>query len=150
MVQLSHLYMTTRKTIALTYMDLCQQSNVSAFYMLCRFVIAFLPRIKRLLVSWLPSPSAVILEPKKIKSVTVSIVSPSIFHELIGLDAFILMFPMLSLSQLFHSPLTFIKKLFSSSSLSAIRVVSSAHLRLLVFLLTILIPALIHPAWYFS
>ena len=62
-------------------MDLCQQSNVSAFYMLSRLVIAFLPRRKRLLISWLQSPSAVILESKKIKSITVSIVSPSICHE---------------------------------------------------------------------
>ena len=135
MVQLSHLYMTTRKTIALTYMDLCQQSNVSAFYMLCRFVIAFLPRIKRLLVSWLPSPSAVILEPKKIKSVTVSIVSPSIFHELIGLDAMILVFWTLSFKLAFSlSSFTFIKRLFSPSLLSAIRVVSPAYLQSLIFL----------------
>ena len=68
MVQLSHPYMTTGKTIA---MGLCQQSNVSAFNMLSKFVIAFLPRSKRLLISWLQSPSVVILEPKKIKSVTV-------------------------------------------------------------------------------
>ena len=58
--------------------------------MLSRFVMGFLPRSKRLLISWLQSPSAVILEPKKIKSVTVSIVSPSIYHEVIGLDAIIL------------------------------------------------------------
>ena len=77
MVQLSHPDMTTGKIIA-EYMDLCQQSDVSAFYMLSRFVIAFLPRSKCLLISWLQSPSAVILEPKKIKSVTISIVSPSI------------------------------------------------------------------------
>ena len=60
------------------------------FNMLSRFVIAFLPRNKHLLISWLQSPSAVILEPKKIKSVTVSIVSPSIYHEVMGLDAMIL------------------------------------------------------------
>ena len=62
------------------------------FNMLSRFIIAFLPRSKHLLISWLQSPSAVILEPKKIKSVTVSIVSPSICHELMGLDAMILGF----------------------------------------------------------
>ena len=62
------------------------------FNMLSRFVIAFLPRSKHLLISWLQSPSAVILEPPKIKSATVSIVSPSIFHELMGLDAMILAF----------------------------------------------------------
>ena len=62
------------------------------FNMLSRFVIAFLPRSKRLVISWLQSPSAVILEPKKIKSVTISIVSPSICHEVMGLDAMILVF----------------------------------------------------------
>ena len=62
------------------------------FNMLSRFVIAFLPRSKRLLISWLQSPFAVILEPPKIKSVTVSIVSPSIFHEVMGLDAMMLVF----------------------------------------------------------
>jgi len=67
-------------------MDLCQQSNVSAFNMLSSLVIAFLPRSKHLLISWLQSPSAVILEPRKIKSVTVSIVPQSICHEVIGLE----------------------------------------------------------------
>ena len=104
--------------------------------MLLRFVIAFLPRSKHLLISWLQSPSAVILEPKKIKSVTVSIVSPSVCHEVMGPDAMILVFWMLS-----FKPTTFIKRLFSSSSLSAITVVSSAYLRLLIFLLAILILA---------
>ena len=70
-------------------MDLCWQSNVSVFNMLSRLVIAFLPRSMCLLISWLQSPSAVILEPKKIKSVTVSIVSPSICHEVMGSDAMI-------------------------------------------------------------
>ena len=67
-------------------MDLCWQRNVSALNTLSRFVIAFLPRSKRLLISWLQSPSAVILEPKKIKSVTVSITSPSVCHEVMGPD----------------------------------------------------------------
>ena len=89
MVQISHPYMTTGKTIALTRWDLCWQSNVSV-NMLSRLVIAFLPRSKRLLISWLQSPSVVILEPKKIKSVTVSIVSLSICHEVMGPDAMIL------------------------------------------------------------
>ena len=70
-------------------MDLCRQSDVSAFNMLSRFLIAFLPRGKHLLISWLQSPSAVILEFKKIKSVTVSNVPPSIYHEVMGLDAII-------------------------------------------------------------
>ena len=74
-------------------MDLCWQSNVSAvFNMLSRLVIVFLPKNKCLLISWLQSPSALILEPKKIKSATVPIVSPSICHEVMGPDAMILVF----------------------------------------------------------
>ena len=73
-------------------MNICGQSNVSVFYMLSRLVITFLPRSKRLLISWLMWPSSVILEPKKIKSVTVSIISPSICHEVMGLDAMIFVF----------------------------------------------------------
>ena len=76
------------------------------FNMLSRLVITFLPRSKHLLISWLQSPSAVILEPPKIKSATVSSVSPSICHEVMGPDAMILVFWMLSLSQLHHSPLS--------------------------------------------
>ena len=123
-------------------MDLCQQSNVSVFNMLSMFIIAFLPRSKHLLISWLHSPSAVILEPPKIKSVTVSIVSPSICHEVMGPDAMIFCFWRLNFKPAFSlSFFTFIKRLFSSSSLSAIRVVSSAYLKLLIFLLAILFPA---------
>ena len=92
MVQLSHLYMTTGKTIALTRSTFVGTVMSLLFNMLCRFVIAFLPRSKPLLISWLQSPSAVILEPKKIKSATVSIVSLSICHEVMGLDAMILVF----------------------------------------------------------
>ena len=85
------------------------------------------------------SPSAVILEPRKIKSDTVSTVSPSISHEVMGPDAMIFIFWMLSFKPTFSpSSFTFIKRLFSSSSLSAIRVVSSAYLRLLIFLLAII------------
>ena len=103
------------------------------FNMLSRLVIAFLLRSKHLLISWLQSPSAVILEPPKIKPLTVSIVFPSICHEVMGLDAMILVFWMLTFKPTF--PLScFNKRLFSSSSLSAIRVVSSAYLRLLIFL----------------
>ena len=109
--------------------------------MLSRFVIAFLPGSKCLLISWQRSPSAVILEPKNIKSVTVSIVSPCICHYVMGPDAMILVFWMLSFKPVFSlSSFTFIKRLFSSS-LSALRVVSSAYMRLLMFLLAILIPA---------
>ena len=112
------------------------------FNMLSRLVTAFLPRSRHLLISWLQSPSAVILEPPKIKSVTVSIVSPSICHEVKGPDAMILVFWMLSFKATFSlSSFTFIKRLFSSSSLSSIRMVSSAYLRLLIFLPAILIPA---------
>ena len=81
MVQLLHPYMTTRKTIALTRWTFVGKVMSLLFNMLSRFVIAFLPRSKSLLTSWLQSLSAVILEPKKIKSIIVSIVSPSICHE---------------------------------------------------------------------
>ena len=81
--------MTTGKTIALTRQTFVGKVMSLLFNMLYRLVIAFLPRSKRLLNSWLLSPSAVILEPKKIKSLTVSIVSPSICHEVMGLDAII-------------------------------------------------------------
>ena len=80
MVQLSHPYMTTGKTIALTRWTFVGKVISLLFNMLSRLVIAFLPRSKRLLISWLWSPSAVILEPPKIKSVTVSVASPSICH----------------------------------------------------------------------
>ena len=112
------------------------------FNMLSSLVIAFLPRSKRLLVSWLQSPSAVILEPKKRKSFTVSIVSPFICHEVMGLDAMILVFCMLSFKPAFSLySFTLMKWLFSSSSLLAIRVVSSTYVRQLIFLLVILISA---------
>ena len=88
--------MTTGKTIALTRSTFVGKVMSLLFDILSRLVIAFLPRGKHLLISWLQSPSAVILEPKKIKSVTVSIVSPSIWHEVMGLDAMILVFRMLS------------------------------------------------------
>ena len=110
--------------------------------MLSRLVITFLPRSKRLLISWLQLPSAVILEPPKIKSATVFTVSPSISHEIMGPDAMIFVFWMLSFKPTFSlSSFTLIKRLYRSSSLSAIRVVSSAYLRLLIFLPAILIPA---------
>ena len=115
------------------------------FNTLSKFVTAFLPRSKRLLISWLQSPSAVILEPKKRKSVTTSTFYPSICQEVMGLDAMILSCccflifsfkPTLSLSSF-----TLIKRLFSSSLPSAIRVISSTYLRLLMFLPLVLIPA---------
>ena len=88
-VQLSHLYMTTGKTIALTRQTFVDKVMSLLFNMLSRLVITFLPRSKCLLISWLQSPSAVILEPRKIKSATVS---PSISYEVMGLDAMILVF----------------------------------------------------------
>ena len=84
-VQLSHPYMATGKTIALTKWTFIGKVISLLFNMLSRLVTAFLPRTKHLLISWLQSPFAVILEPKKIKSVTVSIVSPSICHEVMAL-----------------------------------------------------------------
>ena len=92
MVQLSHPYMTTGKTIALTTQTLVGKVMSLLLNMLSWFVIAFLAMGNYLLISWMQSPSAVILEPKKIKSVTVSIVSPSICHEVMGLDAMSLVF----------------------------------------------------------
>ena len=91
-VQLSHPYMTTGKTIALTRWTFVGKVMSLLLNMLSRLVITFLPRSKHLLISWLKSPSAVILEPKKIKSVTVSIVFPSISHEVMGPDAMIFVF----------------------------------------------------------
>ena len=133
--------MTIGKSIALTRKAFVDKVMALLFNRLSRLVIAFLPRSKCLLISWLQSPSAVILEPKKIKSVTVSIVSPSICHELMGPDAMILVFWLLSFEPTFSlSSFTF-ERLVSSYSLSATRVVSSAYLRLLIFLPEILIPA---------
>ena len=142
MVQLLHPSMTTGKTIDLTRWTFVGKVMNLLFNMLPRSVKTFLRRSKCLLISWLQSPSAVTLEPKKIKPVTVSVVSPSICHEVMGLDAMIFIFWMLSFKPAFSlSFLTFIKRLFSSSSLSATRVVSSAYLRLLIFLPAPLIPA---------
>ena len=105
-VQLTYPYMTTGKTIALTRWTFVGKVTSLLFIMPSRFVLAFLPRSKRLLTSWLQSPSAVILEPQKIKSVTVSTVSPSICPEVMGPDAMILVFWMLSFKPTFHSPLS--------------------------------------------
>ena len=91
-VQLSHPYVTTGKTIALTRWTFVGKVMPLLFNTLSRLVIAFLPRSKRLLISWLQLPSEVILVPPKIKSLTVSIVSPSTCHEVMGPDAMILLF----------------------------------------------------------
>ena len=106
MVQLSHPYVTTGKTTALTIWTFVNKVMSLLWNMLSSFVIAFLLRSKLLLISWLQSLSTVILEPKKIKFVTASTFSPSICHEVMGPDVMILVFLMLSSSQLFDSPLS--------------------------------------------
>ena len=98
---LSFLYMTTGNTIVLTRRTFVGQMMFLLFNMLSRWVITFLPRSKHLLISWLQSPSAVILEPQYIKSATVSTVSPSICYEVMGADAMIFIFWMLSFSPTF-------------------------------------------------
>ena len=113
MVQISHPNMTTRKTIALTRWTFVGKVMSLLLNMLSRLVITFLPRSKRLLISGLQWPSAVILEPPKINSATVSNVSPSICHEVMGLDAMIFVFRMLSFKPAFSlSSFTLIKRLF--------------------------------------
>jgi len=107
-------YMTTGKTIALTKQTFIDNVMSLFFNIQSRVIIAFLPRSKCLLISWLQSSSVMILKPKKIKSVTVSLVSPSICHEVMGPDAMIFVFWMLSFKPTFSlSSFTF-KKLFSS------------------------------------
>ena len=119
-VQLSHPYMTTGKTIALTIWTFAGKVMSLLFNMLSRLVITFIPGSKSLLIYWLQSPFAVIWEPPKIKSVTVSTVCLSICHEVMGPDAMILVFWMLSFKPTFSlSSFIFIKRLFSSP-LSAI------------------------------
>ena len=104
-VQLSHPYMTTGKTIALTRWTFISKVMSLFFNMLSMLVTVFLQRSKHLLISWLQSPSSVILEPKKIKSVTVSSVSSSVCHEVMGTDARIFAFECWIISQFFHFPL---------------------------------------------
>ena len=118
-MQLSHPYMTTGKTIPLARWTFVDKLMSLLSNMLSRLVITFLPRCKRLLISWLQSPCAVIMEPPKVKSDTVSTVSLSIYYEVMGADAMILVFWMLSFKPTFSlSYFTFIKRLFTSSSLS--------------------------------
>ena len=134
--------MTTGKTIALTILTFVGKVMSLLFNTLSMFVIPFLPSSKHLLISWLQSLSKVILEPRKIKSATVSIFFPSICREMMGLDAITLNFWMLNFKPTFSLYFsTFIKRLFSSSLLPAIRMVSSPYLSLLIFLPAILIPA---------
>ena len=171
MVQCSHLYVTTGKTIALTIRTFVSKVLSLLFNILSRFVIAFLPRSKPLLISWLQSSCAVILEPKKMKSVAVSTFFPfylpwsdrireawghkesdmTEWTELMGSDAMILVFWMLCFKPAFSlSSFILIKRLFSSFSLSAIIVVSSAYLRLLIFLWQSWFQLVIHPVRHFT
>ena len=139
MVQLSHPYMTNGKTTALTMWTFVGKVMSLLSNMLSRYVIAFLPRSKCLLVSWLQSPSAVILEPQK--SLSLFPIFPIYLPWNDGTRCHDLSFWKLSFNPTFWLCfLTLIKRLFSSSSLSAFRAVSSAYLRLLMFFLTILIP----------
>ena len=137
MVQLSHPYMTTGKTIALTGQTFDDKIMFLLFNMLSSFLLAFLPRSEDLLISWLQSPSAVILEPKKIVCHCFPIYLPwshgTRYHDL---SFWVLSFkPAFSLFSF-----TFIKRFSSFSLLSAIRALSTAYLRLLIFLLAVLIP----------
>jgi len=149
MVQLSHPYMTTGKTIILTIQNLVGQVMSQAFNMLSMLIIAFLPRSKCLnfmtAVTILSDFGA-----QENRVFPVSIVSLSICHEVMGLDAMILVLWMLSFKPGFSLSFTFIKMLFSSSSFSAIRVVSSLYLRLLIFLLAIFIPSCYSSSQHFT
>ena len=141
LVRLSHPYMTTGKTIAFTRWTFVGKVMSLLLNMLSRLVITFLPRSKHLLISWLQSPSAVILEHPQNKVWHCFHCLPIYFPWSDGTRCHDLSFWMLSFQSTFSlSSFTFIKRLFSSSSLSVIRVVSSAYLRLLIFLLAILIP----------
>ena len=141
-VQLLHPYMTTGKIIVLTIWTFVSRVMSLLFNTLSKFIISFLTRSDRLLISWQYSSSAVILESKRRKSVTTSTFSLSICHAVMGPDAMILVFfLMFSLKSALSLYFTIIKRLFSSSLLSSIRVLSSAYLRLLIFSPPVLIPA---------
>ena len=141
-VQLSHPYMIIGKTISLTSRTFFGKVMSLLFNMLSRLVITFPPRSKCLLISWLKSPSGVILEPPKSKVCHCFCCFPAICHEVMGPDAMILVFWMLSFKPPFSlSSFTFHQEALSSSLLSPMRVVSSAYLKLLIFLPAILIPA---------
>ena len=146
-VQLSHPYMTTGKTIALTRQIVVDIVMSLLFNILSRLVITFLPRSKCLFILWLQSPSAWFWSPQKL--------SLPLFLHLFAMNwwdqmPWSLFSECWALSQLFHSPFTYIKKLFSSSSLSAIRVLWSAYLRLLIFSQQSWFQLVIHPAQHFE
>ena len=159
MVQLSHPYMTARKTIALTRWTFVGKVISLLFNMLSRLVIAFLPRSRHLLISWLQSPSAVILEPPSKSNLPLFPLFPHLFpmkwrdqmpwsdgtrfHDLSFMNVELW-------ANFFTLFFTFNKRHFSSSLISAIMVVPSAYLWLLIFLLAILIPVVLLPAQCFS
>ena len=140
--------MATRKTTALTIQTFVGKVMSLLFNTLSRFVITILPRSKRHLILQLQSLDTLILEPKKMKPDTISILSPSIHHGMIRLDVMISVFWMLSFKPPFSLSFTFIKRLFRSSLLSAIKVVSSTYLSFLIFLPAILIPVCYYPACF--
>ena len=151
MVQHLHSYMTTGKTIVLTIWTFVGKLMSLLFNRLSRFVRAFLPRRKCLLISWLLSPSAVLLELKKRKSVTVSTFVSILLPWRDVIRCRDLSFWMLSFKPAFSlSSFTLIKRLLSSSSISAIRVVSAVFLRLLIFSQQSWLQLVIHPAWHFT
>ena len=142
--------MTYGKTIALTSQIFVGKATSQLFNMLSSLVIIFLPSCKHRLISWLQSSSTVISEPPKIKSATVSIIFP-IFHEVMRLDAMILVFWMLSFKLTFSpSSFTFIKRFFSSSSLSVLRVVLSAYWGYWYSSRQSLSQLVLHPTQHFS
>ena len=148
MVQISHPYMTTGKTIALTIQTFVSKVMSLLFNMLSRFVIAFLPISKYLLISQLQSICSDFWAQENKACHCFHLLS--ICHEIMGPDARILDFWMLNFKRAFSLySFTFIRRLFSSSSLSAIRVVSSAYLRLLIFLPAILITVCDSPSLAF-
>ena len=149
MVQISHPYMTVGKTVALTRQTFIRKVMSLLFNTLSLFVIPFLWRSECLLIARLQSPSTVILEPKKINLLLFPLF-PHLLPWSYGTDVMILVFWMLSFKPTFSLPsFIFIKRIFSSSLFSAIRVVSSVYLRLLIFLQAILIPVCDFPAQHF-
>ena len=149
MIQFLHPYMATGKTIALTRQVFVGKVMSLLFNMLSWFVTVFLPRSKCLLISWLPSPSTVILEPEKI--ICHCLHCFPICHEVMEPDAMILDFLMLSFKPAFSlSYFTCVKRLFTSSSLSAIKVVSSTCLSYWYFSLQSWFQLGLHPVWHFS
>ena len=142
MIQLSQPYKTTGKTIALTIQTFVSKVTSLLFDTLFRFVIAFIPKSMCLLILWLQPQSAVILEPRRVAGHCFHFFLHLFAMKVLGLDAMILGFWMMSFKPAFSLfSFTFIKRFFNFSLLSAIRVVSSAYLRLLIFLPAILIPA---------